>query len=330
MKTITLHNTNLILSNICLGTGNFGTATEDATAFEILDAFAAAGGNFLDTANVYGKWIPNAGNASEQTIGKWLKSRNAYKTMIVATKAAHYPLEDASISRVTPAAIAEDLDESRKALGLDTIDFLWLHRDDENQPIEAIIDAMEKFVAAGDIRYYGASNFKLHRMQNAWEYARKNNLQGFSGVQNQWALAEPDPTAPKYGDPTMVHNDDAFYNWHAETKMPAIPYSSTAAGFFSKIHSLNPVIDENGNVTPEEKQRLNQKVHQDYLVPRNFRVYKKLTEMSKEMNVDIHQLTLAYFFNLPFNAIPITSVRNLEQLEDLVAASNLSMPGVDI
>ena len=328
MKTKNLSTTNLTVSNICLGTANFGTATDDAAAFEILDAFAQNGGNFIDTANVYGKWIPGAGNASEITLGKWLKARNAYKTMIIATKGAHPPLEDMSISRVTKNGIAEDLAESKQALGLDTIDFFWLHRDDESQPIEAIIDMMEAFVAAGDIRYYGASNFKLCRMETAWQYCQKNNLQGFSGLQNQWALAAPDPTAPKYGDPTMLLSDDSFYDWHIKTKMPAIPYSATAAGFFHKIHTMNPQIDSDGNVTAEEKARLNQKVHQDYLIPRNFKIYQKLARLSREMGVDIHQLSLAYFFGLPFDAVPISSVRNLEQLQGLIDASDIVLPEV--
>jgi len=326
MKTTKLFRTDLVVSNICLGAANFGSGLDEAQAFEILDSFAQSGGNFIDTANVYGKWIPGAGNCSELLIGKWLKSRNACKTMVVATKGAHPLLDDMGTPRVNAGAINEDLAESRQALRLDVIDFYWLHRDDEGQPIEAIIDIMESFVAAGDIRYYGASNFKQHRMEAAWEYCQKRNIQGFSGVQNQWALASPDPNAPKYGDPTMVQSDDAFYNWHVKTRMPAVPYSSTAAGFFHKIHQMNPQIDGEGNVLQQEKERLAQKVHTDYLTPRNFVIYKKLANMSAEMNIDIHQLSLAYFFSLPFDAVPITGVRNLEQLRGMVEANYVMLP----
>ncbi|MCL2365256.1 MAG: aldo/keto reductase [Defluviitaleaceae bacterium] len=326
MKMVKLFKTDLTVSNICLGAANFGSGLDEAQAFEILDSFAKAGGNFIDTANVYCKWIPGAGNSSEVFIGNWLRTRNAHKTMIVATKGAHPLLNDMATPRVNAGAIKEDLAESRKALGLDVIDFYWLHRDDESRPIEAIIDTMEGFVAAGDIRYYGASNFKLHRMEGAWEYCRKHNIQGFSGVQNQWALAAPDPNAPKYGDPTMIQNDDAFYDWHVKTRMPAVPYSSTAAGFFYKIHQMNPQIDNDGNVTQQEKERLSQKVHPDYLVRRNFVIYKKLARMSAEINIDIHQLSLAYFFSLPFDAVPITGVRNVTQLQGMVEASYVKLP----
>ena len=240
MKKRNLGTTDLTVANICLGTVNFGLTMNEAQSFEILDAYATAGGNFIDTANVYCKWVPGLGNCGEVIIGRWLRARNAYNSMIVATKGAHPCVNGTEPRRLNKTAITEDLDESRRALGLETIDFYWLHRDDEEQPIEEIVDMMEHYVKAGDIRYYGASNFKLHRMEAAWEYANKHGLQGFSAVQNQWALAAPDPDAPKYGDPTMIINDDAFYNWHVKTKLPAVPYSATANGFFHKIHQLSP------------------------------------------------------------------------------------------
>ena len=326
MKKITLFKTDLTVSNICLGAGNFGSGLDEEQSFEILDSFAKAGGNFIDTANVYGKWMPNAENLSEICIGKWLKSRNAYNTMVVATKGAHPLLNGDNAPRITTDAIKEDLSESKQALELDVIDFYWLHRDDESMPIEEIIDIMEGFVTAGDIRYYGASNYKQNRMQTALEYSNKNNLQGFSGVQNQWALAAPDPHAKKYGDPTMVQNDDNFYEWHTKTKMSAIPYTATAAGFFHKLHNMNPQMNNDGSISSLEKERLSQKVHPDYLTLRNMMIYKKLASLSKEMNTGIHQLSLAYFFDLPFDAVPITGVRNLEQLQGMIDASCITLP----
>ncbi|MCL2360365.1 MAG: aldo/keto reductase [Defluviitaleaceae bacterium] len=325
MKKIMLHNTDLHVSNICLGAGNFGSGLDEAQTFAILDSFAEAGGNFIDTANVYGKWNPGGNNGSEILIGRWLKTRNAYKTMVVATKGAH-PLLETITPRVSIDAITQDLAESRQALGLDVIDFYWLHRDDENIPIEEIIDIMEDFIAAGAIRYYGASNFRLHRMETALDYCQKNNLQGFSGVQNQWALAAPDPATPRHGDPTMVQNDSTFYDWHIKTRIPAIPYSATAAGFFHKIHQMNPQIDNECGISSQEKQRLSQRVNLDYLTLRNLAIYKKLVRVSVELNTDIHQLSLAYFFNLPFDAIPITAVRNHEQLKGMIDASNVELP----
>ena len=164
MKYINLHNTSLKLSNICLGAGIFGSGTSEAQVFELLDAFTGAGGNFIDTANVYGKWERDKKNHSEIIIGKWLKAKNAYDKLIVATKGAHYDLSTPDVPRLNKQDIKEDLEESLATLGLDRLDFYWLHRDDEKKPVGEIIDTMESFVTEGKIRYYGASNYKLHRM----------------------------------------------------------------------------------------------------------------------------------------------------------------------
>ena len=123
MKYIKLRNTSLELSNICLGTASFGTRLSEPEIFEILDAFIEAGGNFIDTANIYGKWAEDKLNHSEQIIGKWLKSRNSYNKIIIATKGGHFDFDTPHISRVNKEDIQKDIEESLKSLGLDCIDF---------------------------------------------------------------------------------------------------------------------------------------------------------------------------------------------------------------
>ena len=138
MKYIQLNNTDLNISSICLGTAGFGDKSDLEKSFEILNAFVRAGGNFIDTANVYCKWLKGHGNCSEQIIGKWLKESGMQAKVIVATKGAHYSFEDPSRSRVNKEDIRMDLDESCRTLGKDEMDFYWLHRDDPEKPICAI------------------------------------------------------------------------------------------------------------------------------------------------------------------------------------------------
>ena len=114
MKYVRLHNTELKLSNICLGCGSFDDNSE-TRSFEILDAFVEAGGNFLDTANVYGKWNADKKNHSEEVIGRYLKSRNAYDKIIVATKGGHFDLDTPDISRVNQPEVEKDIEEGFKA-----------------------------------------------------------------------------------------------------------------------------------------------------------------------------------------------------------------------
>ena len=143
MQYIQLNNTDLNVSRICLGTAGFGDKSDQEKSFEVLDAFVRAGGNFIDTANVYCKWLEGRGNCSEQIIGKWLKDRGAAGKVIVATKGAHYSFDDPSRSRVNREDICADLDESCRTLGTDVIDFYWLHRDDPEKQVEEIVDILE-------------------------------------------------------------------------------------------------------------------------------------------------------------------------------------------
>lgn len=165
MKYIQLNDTDLNVSRICLGTAGFGDKTDQEKSFEILDDFVRAGGNFIDTANVYCKWLEGHGNCSEQIIGRWLKARGAREKVIVATKGAHYSFENPGRSRVNREDIRADLDESLRTLGTEVIDFYWLHRDDPEKPVEEIVDILEEMQKEGRIRYFGFSNYRTDRLK---------------------------------------------------------------------------------------------------------------------------------------------------------------------
>ena len=115
MEHVRLGSTDLSVSRICLGTADFGLKTGKQAAFELLDAFHDMGGNFLDTANVYCKWVPGKGNCSEQIIGEWLRERKP-KDMVTATKGGHYSFLRPWVSRVTEKTVRQDLEESLGSL----------------------------------------------------------------------------------------------------------------------------------------------------------------------------------------------------------------------
>jgi len=326
MKNVTLRGTTLNVSAVCLGTGDFGSGLPKEDAFAILDAFTATGGNFVDTANVYGKWNPDKRNISEITLGEWMKSRKAFDKLVIATKGGHYNLSSPDISRVTRQAVREDIEESLRALGLDRIDFYWLHRDDETIPIEDIIGMMEYFVSEGLIRWYGASNYKQERMDAAVRYTKKNGCQGFTAVSNRWSLAVPSPGESPGADPSLAAMDDAFYQWHCETGMPAIPYSASARGFFEKLYALNPIIQNGKLLTPLKELALPDRLKRLYLNETNLRTYERLLALKDECNCSLYALSLAYFAGHPFQAIPVSSVRNTRQLEELIRAGEILVP----
>lgn len=312
MKTITTCTYPSPLSRICLGTGAMGesglTGEPVERAFAILDAYYAIGGRFLDTANVYGRWGVDHTNASEQVIGRWLCERRI-TDMTITTKACHYDLETPSASRVDRDSLLYDVEESCNSLGLDTLDILLLHRDNESLDIRTIVDFCVPLVEEGKVTRFGFSNFRADRVQKAIEYLGTDWNQYFVGVSNEWSLAMDGAKdyTPGIG---MAATDSALRTLQAEYHFPLFPYSSIAHGFFSKLEQCGAVYDgawQNINGFCGNK---------DWLTPANGLTYNRLCAYSKETGISTTMLSLSYLLAQP-DTIPIMSVSRAEQIEQI-------------
>ena len=302
MRHITLPKTDLVISPVCLGTDHYGGKIPEETAFAVLDRFLDLGGNILDTANVYGRWLPAGENASEQTIGKWLRSRKiSDERMMIGTKGGHYDLKNPTVSRVTEEDIRADLEESLRSLGRSHADIYWLHRDNEKVPAGELLEWLERLVKEGKIRYYGASNFRSERMDEAAQYAEEHGLTGFVGLQNRFSLAVPNP-APS-GFDTLRSMDREFFAWHSCTKMPLFPYTSSAHGYFAKMAA--------GKV-PEDMKR-------EYGNSRNDAIWSLLCREAQESGRSVFILAQAFLLALPFPVFPLMTAREPEQTADFAA-----------
>ena len=313
MQYHTLPDTDLKVSALCLGTGSFGAGTEEADAFRLLDAFAEAGGSFLDTANVYGKWLPAKTSASELVIGRWMAARRARDRVVIGTKGGHPDLADWR-SRLAPSCIVEDLDESLRSLGTDCIDLYYLHRDDESAAIEPLLACLEAQVAAGKIRGYGCSNWSTSRMREARAIAAANGWAGFVANQPLWNLAVPNPAA--LGLPGMRAMDADMYAWHRESRMAAVPYSAQAAGLFTKMSRPDfdaPVYDG---------------IRANYLNPQTLARAERVRHLVAETSLDGTQLALLYLLKQPFVTVPVVGCKNVDHLHSSLAA--LSHPDLDL
>ena len=257
---------------------------------------------FIDTANVYGKWVAGAGNASEKFLGEWLKSRK--KNVVIATKGGHYDLTAPPVMRLKESDLRCDLEESLLALGLDCIDFYWLHRDDTSMHIGEILDTLERFKKEGKIRFYGASNFCGERLWQAKEYATEHNITGFSAVSNQHSAATVNKGANTNPDPTLVIHGEREEDFHIKTNTPLIPYQSTARGYFSKITG-GAVSDFLLKAYDNEKTRA---------------TYKEILDLTKNESCSVQTASLLYLAKSPYPVLPITSVRKTEQLADVFDA----------
>jgi aryl-alcohol dehydrogenase-like predicted oxidoreductase len=178
-----------------MGSTHIGTKIDQEAAFRLFDLYVEAGGDFFDTANVYGNWVPGKTNISEKIVG--------------------------------------DLEDSLTNLDTDVIDLYWLHRDDPEHPIEDILETMNDQVQAGKIRYFGCSNWTTVRIQAAQAYAAEHGLQGFVANQPMWSLAAADPDGIE--DTTMVVMDQEMERYHPETGLAAIAYSSQGQGLFHRM-----------------------------------------------------------------------------------------------
>ena len=153
MNKISIPKTDLHASTLALGTDYFGSTVSRDLCMELMDHYIEAGGNVIDTAESYARWLPGGEYQSEKVIGEWLRERRTRDQIVLSTKGAHPKLESMDVPRLSKAEIQADLDSSLQRLGVEHIDLYWLHRDSPGYPVEEILESLETFRKAGKIKY---------------------------------------------------------------------------------------------------------------------------------------------------------------------------------
>lgn len=310
MERRSLCGTDLKVSPICLGTVNYGSSMGEKACFAQLDLFLSLGGNFIDTAHVYGDWIPGLKSPSEQIIGRWFEKSKRRHDVVLATKGEHPLLTSMEVPRVKPEDIEKDLKESLGFLKTDYIDLYFLHRDDTRIPVGDIIERLEVAVKAGLIRYYGCSNWSLGRIKKAHEHARRNGCKGF--VVNQAMLSLADVNHYNLADKTLVPIDADTLDWHKKNHMSIMAYMSIAKAYFTRRMK--------GEMLPVSIASL-------YDNPSNELIYSLgATEISKgKYNfMDFAFMYMMSERDIPI--VPIASFDNAEQLSTGLACWNKEIP----
>ncbi|MBI2913807.1 MAG: aldo/keto reductase, partial [Chloroflexi bacterium] len=225
MKLVRLGATDLQISNLCLGAMQFGWTADERSAFAVMDAFVAAGGNFLDTADVYSRWAPgNPGGISEEIIGRWLKARENRDRMVIATKLRGRMWDGPDGEGLGRAHIQRALADSLRRLQVETIDLYQCHWPDENTPIEETLTVFAELIASGKVRYIGASNYTASQLEEALGAADVKGLATFVSLQ------------PHYN---LVHRGEFEGNLAdlcEREGIAVIPYSPLAGGFLTGKH----------------------------------------------------------------------------------------------
>ena len=293
---------------LALGTAPFGTGIPRDTAFSILDAYAEHGGNLLDTAAVYGMGV------SEQTIGDWMRDRGTRHKMVISTKGGHPSLPDWQ-RRITEADIRSDMECSLRYLKTDCVDVFFLHRDDEEQPVEAIMPILDKLVREGKTRQIGASNWTVARINEANAFARENGLTEFAVSQIFWCGAVINREGVY--DPTLVAMDDTEHEGYATNRMPVMAYTSQAQGLFSHLRDKG-------------YEGLSEGMIRTYLNPATKERASRILALSRETGLSPTAISLAYLLrDKDVKAYPILGISRPERFTEAMGVFALGQKEID-
>ena len=314
MKTRPIPRTNLTASVLCLGTAEFSSAIDDSSSERILETYLDAGGDVLDTAEIYAAWLPNGEHRSETFLGERLRKRKNRDQLIISTKGAHPRLDAMDKPRMSKPVVESDLNSSLRRLGIDCIDIYWLHRDDPGTPVEDIILMLEDFRKAGKIRHSGLSNWTQARAEAARIAAEKLGVECFVGIQNQWSLAKADASK---GDKTWAYTDDSFAKWHARNNIAAFPYTTQANGYFRRL--------ESGTL-----DRASELVRALFHSPENQERYKRIKTLQSVTGLSVGAIVLGYLLSQPLPVFPIIGPKKLADLLESIEAAKATLSAENI
>lgn len=285
---------------LSLGGNVFGWTADEAASFAVLDAYTAAGGNFVDTADSYSAWVEgNSGGESETLIGKWVKARGNRDDVVIATKVSQHPaFPGLSADNIKAAA-----DASLRRLNTDRIDLYYTHFDKPEVPVEEIVGALDELVTAGKVRHIAASNISPERLQESLEFSDREGLARYVALQPHYNLVSRDTY------------EGGLQDLAARFGLAAVPYSALASGFLTGKYRPG--------TTVQSPRAAGAAKHLETERGRN--VLTALDEIAQAHDTQIPTVALAWLAARPTVAAPIASARTIEQLPALLGVAQLEL-----
>ena len=302
-QKISIPKTDLVVHPLCLGGNVFGWSADGAQSFAILDAYVEAGGNFIDTADVYSEWKPgNKGGESETIIGNWMKSRGNRSEMVIATKVAKLSTRPG----LSPENISAALEDSLRRLQTDYIDLYYSHEDDAKTPMEQTLLRYTELISVGKIRYIGASQHTGARLADALELSKRDGYAAYVALQDQYNLVERNPFESEQEEVVRSYG------------ISAIPFFGLAKGFLSGKYRPGVAVDS---------------VRADgvlsYQNEKGWALIELLDQLSRKYGSSISAISLAWLRSNPAVSTPIASARTVEQLREIVQIVELEDADID-
>ncbi|MET7324657.1 aldo/keto reductase [Streptomyces sp. NPDC005549] len=296
----TLGSSGLKVFPLALGGNVFGWTADRDRSFAVLDAYTAAGGNFVDTADSYSAWVDgNSGGESETVLGQWFAARGNRDDVVLATKVSQHP----EYPGLSAANIKAAADASLRRLGTDHIDLYYTHFDKPEVPVEEIIGALDELVKAGKVRHIAASNISAERLAASLEFSDREGLARYVALQPHYNLVSRDTY------------EGGLRDLAEQAGLAAVPYYALAAGFLTGKYRPGTAVDSpraGGAAKHLETER-------------GRRVLAVLDEIAEAHDAPVATVALAWLAAQPTVAAPIASARTVEQLPALLGVAELSL-----
>lgn len=304
MKFRRLGRTGLKVSEICLGTMQWGWTTDEAAAWQVMDAFLEAGGNFIDTADIYSSWArDNPGGVAERVIGAWMRERGNRDSVVLATKVRGRMWEGPNGEGLSRAHIVRACEESLRRLQTDHIDLYQTHWPDDETSIEETMEALSLLVRQGKVLYLGCSNYSAWQLTHALWASDAGSHAAFQSVQ------------PHYNLLHRAEYERELREVCQQFRIGVIPYSPLASGFLTgKYHR-----------GAESDSLRASGIRRRYFNDAGWRALDVVCAVAAEADATPTAVALAWLLAQPGLTAPIIGANSPEQLRDSLAASELTL-----
>jgi aryl-alcohol dehydrogenase-like predicted oxidoreductase len=300
MEYRNLGRTGLKVSELCLGTMQWGWTADEPASFAVMDAFVAAGGNFIDTADVYSRWAEgNPGGVSEEIIGRWMKDRGNRRQIVLATKVRGVMWDGPNGEGLSRGHIMAAVEDSLRRLQTDHIDLYQTHWFDASTPIDETLRALDNLVRQGKVRTVGCSNYPAWRLAKALWTSDKLDLARYDSIQ------------PHYNIAYRAEFERELKPLCEAEGVGVIPYSPLAGGFLTGKYRRDAPVPDSARASGIQRR---------YLNDRGFTILEALEKMGQARGKSIAQMALAWQLSQPVISSPIIGANSVEQLEDSLGA----------
>jgi aryl-alcohol dehydrogenase-like predicted oxidoreductase len=283
----------------------FGWTIDEERSFAVLDAYARAGGNFIDTADTYGRGGPGGAGESERIIGRWMAARGNREQLVIATKVGMSP----DLAGLSEATIRSGIEGSLERLGIETVDLYYAHRDDPDTPISETLGAFGALIREGRIRHAAASNYSAARLGEALQIGEGEQMARYVALQPHYNLME---RGEYEGELAGVCERNG---------LACLPYFALARGFLSGKYSRDGALPEGPRAAG---------VRDSYFNERGFAVLDALREIAAAHATTVAAVALAWLLAQPTVLAPIASATSPEQLAQLLPSAELELSAEEL